>query len=105
MPPPSTRKQRPRRLQGMTSKTSTMSPTPPAAHNGRTRFHILAPLVIVLAGAAAYANSLHGPLIFDDYRSIIDNPTIRQLSPLTTVLRPPVQRPVTGRPIVNLSFA
>jgi Flp pilus assembly protein TadD len=78
--------------------------TPPAARHGRTLFQIVAPLVIVAAGAIAYANSLHGPLIFDDYRSIIDNATIRQLSPLT-VLRPPPQRPVTGRPMVNLSFA
>ena len=39
------------------------------------------PLVVVAAGVAAYANSLHGPFIFDDARSIAEDPAIRHLWP------------------------
>jgi tetratricopeptide (TPR) repeat protein len=60
---------------------------------------------IVLAGILAYANSLTGPFLFDDQNSIVDNPQIRQLWPLTEPLSPPRDTPVAGRPLVNLSFA
>lgn len=59
----------------------------------------------MIAGLAVYANSLHGPMLLDDHRSIEANTSIRELWPLTAVLHPPLQNPVTGRPIVNLSFA
>ena len=65
----------------------------------------LAALLIVVAGAVAYANSLSGPFIFDDRRTIEDNPSIRQIWPLTTVLNAKRQTPVAGRPLANLSFA
>ena len=61
--------------------------------------------LLALAGAAAYANSLQGPFFFDDRRSIVGNATIRSLWPLTAVLHPPVQTPMAGRPLANLSFA
>jgi Flp pilus assembly protein TadD len=56
----------------------------------------------LLAGGLAYANSLDGPLIFDDRAAIVDNVSIRQLR---TAWRPDRQTPVAGRPIANLSFA
>lgn len=59
-------------------------------------------LLIVLAGALAYANSLQGPFIFDDRPAIIDNVSIRSFS---TAWHPDRQTPVAGRPIANLSFA
>ena len=62
-------------------------------------------LIIVLAGGLAYANSLTGPLVFDDSGSISDNPTIRDLWALVKVLRPPANETVAGRPLVNLSLA
>jgi hypothetical protein len=54
---------------------------------------------IVLVAFAAYYNSLRGPFVFDDASSIVTNPTIRQLWPLTDVLAGP-QTNVTaqGRP-------
>src|SRR5262245_9121454 len=61
--------------------------------------------VIVLAGILAYWNSLSGPFILDDQGTVVENLNIRQLSPLTTVLFPPANSSVAGRPIVNLSFA
>ena len=59
----------------------------------------------MLAGIAVYLNSLSGPFVFDDQSAILDNPTIRQLSPLSVPLSPPQNKPVARRPIVNLSLA
>jgi Flp pilus assembly protein TadD len=52
-----------------------------------------------------YANALGGPLLLDDERTVRQNPSVRQLGDLSQVLHPPVQSPVTGRPIPNLSLA
>ena len=63
-------------------------------------------MFIVLAGIAAYHNSLNGPFIFDDVQSIPENSTIRSLWPIWTVLSPPKEgQAVQRRPIVNLSLA
>jgi len=70
---------------------------------GSPRTVLLAGGVIVVAALAAYRNSFHGPLVFDDIGTIAENLSIRRL---WTALRPPVEgMPVTGRPIANLSFA
>lgn len=66
---------------------------------------LVAALALVCAGAAAYSNALHGLRVLDDHRTLVENTSIRQLSPLSAVLHPPRQMPVTGRPLVNLSFA
>ena len=73
----------------------------------RTEFHaLLAAALIVLAGLAAYSDSFHGPFVFDDIRSILQNPTIRHLNPPWDALQPPGNgATVEGRPIVNLSLA
>ena len=80
------------------------SPVPPAS----------APAPILLAGAllvaalvGAYANSLGAPFVYDDGPAITDNPTIRRLWPLADVLLPQAEGGLTvsGRPILNLSFA
>jgi len=61
--------------------------------------------VIVLAGAVTYANSLSGPLLFDDQSAILDNPHIRHLRPLVESLAPSHSGVLASRPIVNFSFA
>ena len=61
--------------------------------------------MIVLAGALTYANSLSGPMLFDDQSAILDNPQIRHLWPITAALAPPRASVLANRPIVNLSFA
>ncbi|MEN6457916.1 MAG: tetratricopeptide repeat protein [Thermoguttaceae bacterium] len=67
---------------------------------------VVAGLAIALATAAAFSNSFHGPLVFDDGPSIVDNPTIRQLWPPWETLCPPKRgETVTGRPLLNLSLA
>lgn len=80
---------------------------PPVPANQAPRRVIwLAGSLLMLATLFAYGNSLTGPFIFDDKPAIIDNPTIRQLWPLTDALNPPaIGSGVTGRPIVNLSLA
>lgn len=82
---------------------SAPSPTsPPRSWNV-----FIAGALLVLATFAAYHNSFSGPLIYDDIPAIRDNPTIRQLWPLSTVLSPPNDSGITvnGRPLVNLSLA
>lgn len=84
---------------------ATFSPARAAVNATRGRTG-LAVALLVLATFLAYANSFQGPFIFDDKPAILDNPTIRQLWPLTKVLSPPpVGSSVTGRPLVNLSLA
>jgi Flp pilus assembly protein TadD len=62
--------------------------------------------IIILVIAIAYANALSAPLIYDDAAVVRDNPTIRQLWPLTHPLSPPpTGTPISGRPIANLTFA
>src|SRR5476649_2897922 len=79
-----------------------MPPTDPARP---TRIY-LAAAAIVLAGVAAYHNSLGGPFIFDDPSSIVSNPTIRSLWPPWAPLSPPhAAVTVQGRPVLNFSLA
>jgi tetratricopeptide (TPR) repeat protein len=61
--------------------------------------------ILVIAVCAAYANSLHGPFIFDDGPSILDNRSIRQLELPRALVAPPKAVTVSGRPVVNLSLA
>ncbi len=61
--------------------------------------------VLALAGSLTYANSLSGPMLFDDASAILRNPQIRHLWPLVETLNPQRDGVLAGRPIVNLSFA
>jgi len=61
--------------------------------------------LLVAALVLAYANSLHGPFIFDDEPSIVDNPSIRHLGSPLVLAAPPTAVTTVGRPLVNLSFA
>ena len=65
----------------------------------------VAACLIVIAGLLTYANSLSGPLLFDDQSAIISNPQIRRLWPLIDALAPPRDSVLTSRPFVNFSFA
>ncbi len=64
---------------------------------------ILGSVSLVLGALAAYVGSFRGPFLYDDRGSVIDNPTIRQWS---TAFRPLATGwPVSGRPVLNASFA
>jgi tetratricopeptide (TPR) repeat protein len=59
----------------------------------------------VCALVAVYWNGLEAPFIWDDRTAIVNNPTIRSLWPPWSPLAPPLETPVSRRPLVNLSFA
>ncbi len=61
--------------------------------------------LLVFVGVLTYWNSISGPFLFDDQRSIVENVQIRRLWPLSAAVSPPRETPVAGRPLVNLSFA
>ncbi|HEX4054589.1 MAG TPA: tetratricopeptide repeat protein [Tepidisphaeraceae bacterium] len=66
-----------------------------------------APLVLaLLCGIAAYANSLHGPFIFDDIDAILNNPQINRTLPDRTLpdLGRAIPTTLSGRPMLQLSF-
>ena len=69
------------------------------------RSALLCAALLVVAIFAAWSNSLGGPFVLDDVGNIADNPSIRDLSALGTVLHPPSDIGVGGRPMLNLSFA
>ena len=58
--------------------------------------------LLVAVALATYWNALDAPFVWDDDVSITTNASIQDL---TTSLNPPVETPVSGRPIVNLSLA
>lgn len=61
-----------------------------------------------LFAVVAYLGSFGVPFLFDDGPSIVHNPTIRRLWPLTDVVNPKGVdggATVSGRPLVNLSLA
>ena len=70
------------------------------AHGGT----FLAACLIVLATLAVYANSFSGTFVFDDIKSIKENPSIQQS--ISQSLCPPRNgETVSGRPVLNLTLA
>lgn len=71
-------------------------------HEGSSVSHAWAgpwvPLLVIAAATVAYAGSFDGVFVFDDHRYIINNPRIRDLSAVGTVLS-------HRRPVVDLSLA
>ncbi len=69
------------------------------AQRVRAAAPLFAVLVIVIAGLLAWSGSLEAPFIFDDHNDIEEDPAIRHLRPLSSILIH------TPRPVVRLSFA
>ena len=62
--------------------------------------------LLVLVVIAVYHRCLAAPFLFDDTTAVVENPSIRRLWPPDAVLQPPlIGGPVTGRPLLNLTFA
>lgn len=80
-----------------------MPPPPAAPPKASHRSLLAACAALCAAGAAVYSNSFSGPFIFDDFLSIPRNPTIHHL--LSALSPPGGGVTVTGRPVLNLSFA
>jgi tetratricopeptide (TPR) repeat protein len=91
------------------SPASSASPasSPPSASSpearSRARRGWLAGATLAALVALAYANALRGPFVFDDLQSIPKNETLRALG--AAVFFPPAGTTVSGRPLLNLSFA
>jgi len=79
---------------------STAPPAPPP-----TWHTVAAAAAIVTVALLAYSNSFDGKLVLDDVDSIVENPTIRSLSPPWGPLTTPGGKTTTGRPVTNLSLA
>src|ERR1700693_2971128 len=62
------------------------------------------PVVLALLCAAAYRNTFHVPFLFDCLPSIVQNPAIRRLSPLSKVIASDLPM-LVGRPLISLSLA
>ena len=71
----------------------------------RPWFVRLAPLLIVAAVAAVYANALHGPLLLDDTSTVARNVSIREPWSISRFFTHDVPGSLRGRPLVSLSFA
>jgi len=68
------------------------------------RVRIGLPIVLIILGAAAYSNSFSGAFILDDEESILGNPYIVRLWPMSWLSAMP-KSTVAGRPIASLSLA
>lgn len=84
--------------------TAVSVPAPTADPGGLPRT-FLAAAAIVVAALFAYHNSFSGPLVFDDFETITENPSIRKLWPPGGLLSPPPQAGVAGRPFANFTYA
>jgi protein O-mannosyl-transferase len=92
------------------NKPREASPASPAVVSAASRGNgagvLLAAGSIVVVCALAYSNTFGVPFIFDDIRSITDNPTIKRLWPLWQTLLPPEGgEAVQRRPVANVSLA
>jgi 4-amino-4-deoxy-L-arabinose transferase-like glycosyltransferase len=58
-----------------------------------------APVIVLAVGFCCYANSLHGPFIFDDIDSLRNNPAIQSLTSPSNG-----GNTLSGRPVVRLSM-
>lgn len=64
------------------------------------------PVAAILAAALwVYAPSFDGAFVFDDGLSIVTNPHVRSLWPLSSAMTAPAEAPTSGRPITALTFA
>jgi len=63
------------------------------------------PIALIVVGAAVYANSFSGAFVFDDEESVLENPNILHLWPISKAMSSPPQYTVAGRPVASLSLA
>jgi len=89
------------KISGQPPSRASAKTNPPTDSTSRWLI-LLAEFIVIVVALAAYHNSLSGPFILDDLKSIEENPTIRHLA---SAFSPPTSFGVGGRPIINLTFA
>jgi protein O-mannosyl-transferase len=62
-------------------------------------------LALCAAGVCAYSTSFAGVFVYDDDLSIVENPHIKTLWPLTQAMSAPPEATVSGRPVASLTLA
>src|SRR5262245_42174574 len=72
---------------------------------GSDRSTLLLIAALIAVTALAYSNAFSSPFVFDDGSAVVDNLTIRSLTPISRTLSGPIQSSTAGRPLINLSFA
>lgn len=77
-----------------------ISPTPSPVAGARGLLLCILAAVASFVGAVLYLNALHNPFVYDDFRLVVDNPALRDLSNLRGIVLRDILRPV-----VNLSYA
>src|SRR5688500_14561148 len=81
-----------------------MKPRPPIAASAQHRSPVGAWLLITVVVLAAFHNAWRGEWILDDFSSVVENSTIRELWSVAW-LSPPTQAGTGGRPLANLTLA
>lgn len=79
-------------------------PPPDAPSRDLARRRLAAGIALATAVLAAYHGYVPGAFFFDDFGSVVENPTIRQLWP-PAWLTPPEGAGVGGRPFANFTLA
>jgi len=82
------------------------SPTTAPTETVSGPFRYWLPLLLVALVGLAWSNTLHAPFVLDDHSSVVNNASIREFTTFAW-LRPPATggETVSGRPILNLTFA
>lgn len=77
----------------------------PARGQGLLAKRLVCALLVIAAGVLAFWPSLTGVFVWDDISSIVDNPHIHSLSPITSTLSAPHDTTLAGRPVASFTFA
>ncbi|MFQ5601257.1 MAG: hypothetical protein ACE5G2_11990, partial [Candidatus Krumholzibacteriia bacterium] len=77
----------------------------PAVAAARRRWSWAAVAFLVVVGFGVYLNSLGNSFVFDDVGSIVENPNVRRLWPLSESLTGPAGSGSSGRPVLAFTLA
>jgi tetratricopeptide (TPR) repeat protein len=88
-----------------TGAAQARTPTSATAPSRRAPVTAAAALALILAGTAVYSNSFRGVFVWDDVTSIVENPHIRSVWPLTWSMSAGPDVGLSGRPVASLTLA
>ena len=74
-----------------------------SAQSAGTQSRLAWVAAFIAVGVIAYSSALRAPFVYDDIPALVQNESIRALAP--AAFTPPANSPLSGRPLVNVSFA